>query len=89
LFFNKSETDIWLRDRFEELEKNDSRFKVKHILSEPNKSWTGEVGRITKDLVEQVAQSSTFTFICGPRTFNDIASQLAKDYHLEMHCFQG
>jgi NAD(P)H-flavin reductase len=79
-----------LRDRFEELQKNDSRFKVKHILSEPNKSlWTGEVGRITKDLVEQVAQSSTFAFICGPRAFNDIASQLAKDCQLEMHCFQG
>jgi NAD(P)H-flavin reductase len=89
-FFNKAETDIWLKPHFDDLQKKDSRFLVKHILSEPDSSfWTGETGRISKDLVEKAAKSSDFAFVCGPRIFNDIAAQLLLDSKLDTHCFQG
>jgi cytochrome-b5 reductase len=89
-FFNKTESDIWLQDKFEDLQKKDTRFKVKHILSEPNlTSWTGQSGRITKEIIETAAKESEFAFICGPRIFNDVTLQLVQDSKLDNHCFQG
>lgn len=89
-YFNKTENDIWLKKQFDELQKNDLRLVVRHILSAPESiQYTGDRGRITKELVENVAESSNFVFVCGPHIFNEIATQLITECKIEMHCFQG
>lgn len=61
-YFNKTESDIWLRKFIEKAEK-DKRFTVKHILSEPDDTWIGEKGRITKKLCNEISGKSPYVFV--------------------------
>lgn len=88
-FFNKTSSDIWLREQFDELRSKDVRVSIKHILSDADATWVGQTGRVTKELIEQIAQSSTFVLVCGPAIFSDITVQYLKEYQVELHCFQG
>lgn len=89
IFFNKTESDIWLREKFDDLKSKDDRLSIRHVLSEPDPSWSGETGRITKAIVEEIAQSATFAFICGPTAFSDITADHLREQQVDMHCFQG
>lgn len=88
-FFNKTESDIWLREKFDVLRSKDGRFSVTHVLSKAENTWTGQTGRISKELVEQIAQTATFFFVCGPPIFSDIAADYLGEHQVETHFFQG
>lgn len=73
-----------------------------HILSEPNESWTGITGHISKEMVENSILEhikdtgytirDVFAFICGPNMFLTLSvEELIKLEFLDeqIHTFQG
>ena len=70
LYGNKSEADILLREKFDELSK-DSRFNIVYFLDENAKSVKSEKGYITKDHVKKYLPGAekgekAKIFVCGP-----------------------
>jgi predicted ferric reductase len=66
LYGNKTEGDIIFRSEFEKLPAN---FKVVHILSRPDRNWTGLKGHINADIIKQHAGSildKAHVYVCGP-----------------------
>uniref|UniRef100_A0A1B0CV03 Cytochrome b5 reductase 4 n=1 Tax=Lutzomyia longipalpis TaxID=7200 RepID=A0A1B0CV03_LUTLO len=98
LYFNRTEEDIWCRGKLEAIANKDTRFSVRHILSEPKGTWGGERGRISDeiatDLASRTSPTSAITFccVCGPPPFNDAAiTHLAGAGFTsdDVHVFQG
>ena len=52
IFANVDEKDILLKDEIEELDKNDSQFKVYYALNNPPEKWNGGVGFVTADMIK-------------------------------------
>lgn len=88
-YFNKTEDDIWCRDVLEDLSKKDQRFKVKHILSEPNKNWNGETGRISEKFIAEIMNLAFFALVCGNIGFNMEALRILRVSNIETFCFEG
>jgi len=66
IFGNKQEKDILFR---EELESCPQNFKIFHVLSKPEKNWTGLSGHINGDVITKCASdviSEAEVFLCGP-----------------------
>ncbi|CAD7088423.1 unnamed protein product [Hermetia illucens] len=97
LLFNKTEQDIWCRKILEKTAEKDARLTIRHILSEPQGDWQGEVGRVTQELIAPLADPKsqsyvTFCCICGPNPFNDLSEKLLKGSGFpaeRLHFFQG
>ncbi|RZC34889.1 cytochrome b5 reductase 4 [Asbolus verrucosus] len=102
LFFNRTPEDILLRNQFEELQREDSRFKVYHILSQPDDSWTGLKGHISRSLLEETiaehlkdttyVKTDIYFMVCGPTIFTTLTQQLFKDLNFkddQIHFFLG
>lgn len=92
LYFNKSEADIWCRNKFDEISSSDPRFSITHILSEPNESWNGETGRIRKELITDIIKNKliSFTLYCGNAGFNEQSRVLLSEFsNMEIHGFEG
>ncbi|WVW80656.1 NADH-cytochrome b5 reductase 1 [Kwoniella bestiolae CBS 10118] len=54
IYANVEEDDILLRKDLEDLEKKSGgRFTLYHVLNKPPANWTGGVGFITKEMIEQ------------------------------------
>lgn len=78
IFCNKTDKDIILRDKFEQLIKqNDLGFKFSliNILSRPQSNWNGLKGRLNNEMVKQLVKfdQKEFLFLCGPDEFNHSA----------------
>lgn len=70
LYGNKTDDDILLSEKWEELSK-DSRFKIVHYLDNPSSNWTGEKGFIDVNAVKKYLPKpdlgeDTKVFVCGP-----------------------
>ncbi|XP_060521615.1 cytochrome b5 reductase 4-like [Cylas formicarius] len=102
LFFNRSEKDILLKSHFENLSKEDPRFRIEHVLSEPSSKWTGPTGHVNQELVENALQEhlqdtgytikDIYAVICGPCGFNSAAVDVLLQIGLEVgqvHKFEG
>lgn len=89
--FNKTEQDIWFRDIFSAVAEKDKRFRVKYILSEPEKSWSGETGKMSEELLNELMKfDSAIGLICGPVNFNaDALKILGASPKIETICLQG
>ncbi|EDW10604.1 cytochrome b5 reductase 4 isoform X1 [Drosophila mojavensis] len=89
MYFNKTQADIWLKDKFQALQEADERFTCKNILSEAG-------GRISQELLaplfnKQQAESFSFVAVCGPTGFNTAAVNSLRELQLkpdQMHVFQ-
>ncbi|KAI0995812.1 NADH-cytochrome b5 reductase 2 [Podosphaera aphanis] len=71
VFGNVTEEDILLRKELNELENTyPQRFKAIHVLNEAPKSWEGEKGFITKEILEKALphpkEEQIKVFVCGP-----------------------
>jgi len=70
IFANRSEHDIILRSRLDELaKKHSNRFKVAYTLTRPPEGWKGGVGLVTQDMIKQHMppnHESTLILCCGP-----------------------
>ncbi|GAB0099579.1 Cytochrome b5 reductase 4 [Sergentomyia squamirostris] len=97
VYFNRTEEDIWCRQKLHEIAEKDTRLEVKHVLSEANDTWTGERGRISEEIATDLASRATlssisFCCICGPPPFNDATLTLltaAGFPDTDLHVFQG
>lgn len=77
LFFNRTQDDIIWKEEFRELElKYPNKFKLWHVLSEPDDEWPGLRGRISKSVLATTILSeeyhdvgSNFACVCGPSDF--------------------
>lgn len=69
----------------------DKRFRVNYVLSEPTSSWTGETGRVSEKVLEELLKLDiTVALICGPLPFNaEVLKILSASSKIEAICFQG
>ncbi|XP_070492077.1 cytochrome b5 reductase 4 [Chironomus tepperi] len=90
--YNKTKEDIWFYDLFNEMTEKDKRFKVNYVLSEPNESWTGETGKISEKILDELQKLDvTVAMICGPLPFTAEALKIlsASSKKIEAISFQG
>jgi cytochrome-b5 reductase len=76
VFANVTEDDILLRQDLDEMaEASNGRFKVHYVLEKAPSSWTGEVGLVTKEMIQKYCppppaskddHKSVKMFLCGP-----------------------
>ena len=71
IYNNKNEEEIIFRKELEAIEMGGyPQLKVVHILSKPGKDWSGEIGYIDRERIEQLC-GKTFAdkafYICGPK----------------------
>lgn len=68
---NISEEDVLLKEKFDALAKeHPKQFKAFYVLEKPPSGWSGESGRISKDLLQKAfpaPDGEKFkAFVCGP-----------------------
>lgn len=69
IFANVNEEDILLREDLEKLAREDSGFRVHHVLNNPPAGWTGGVGFVTADMIKDKLPGpapDVKILICGP-----------------------
>ncbi|XP_022229502.2 cytochrome b5 reductase 4 [Drosophila obscura] len=92
-YFNKTEADIWLRDKLQNLQTEDERFICTHIQSQAEE----QPQRISSELLaplfkEKQPDMCTYAAICGPSPFNNAAVDVLKSLNVkpnQMHVFRG
>jgi len=93
LYFNKTNEDIWLKEKLHELHTDDERFSCTNYLSQSEDNPQ----RIALELLAPLFQKNqpercTYVLICGPSGFNtaalDILSQLDVKAN-QIHVFRG
>lgn len=70
VYTNKSEADILLREKFDDLQKNDPRFKIVYGLDQLPKGFNGFTGYITPEIISEHMPSpgkadKVKLFVCG------------------------
>lgn len=67
LYANKTENDIIAQTELELIADGDfPKLNIIHVLSHSGESWTGEKGRINKNLLTQSGVDEKAYYICGP-----------------------
>lgn len=98
LYFNKTEADIWCREKLDAVAKEDERFVSRYILSDSGSDqWRGETGRMSSEIAESLhskasSSHSAYCFVCGPNGFVDLSEKelSAKGYDADnLHFFRG
>ncbi|KAI4456283.1 cytochrome b5 reductase 4 family member [Holotrichia oblita] len=102
LFFNRTEEDILLRNQFDTLQKEDSRFQATYILSQPSPKWKGSKGHITSEVLQDAfanltgdscySRKDVYVLVCGPTVFTNLAQSLLKELEVgdeQMYLFLG
>ncbi|XP_016953458.1 cytochrome b5 reductase 4 [Drosophila biarmipes] len=93
MYFNKTQEDIWLKEKLEEIHSRDERFSCTNYLSQCENSPQ----RISLELLTPMFQKKqpgrcTYVAICGPSGFNTAAIDILKQLDVEpnqMHVFRG
>ena len=83
IYGNKTEGDILFRDELGDLPENVS---VVHVLSDPDESWDGPRGYVTKDIIEQHAGewlSKADIYLCGPPPMMDKVQQALRELSVD------
>lgn len=102
MFFNKTEEDLLFRNQLEALKKDDNRFDVEYVLSEPNAKWNGKTGRIRSELLSDAiskhingtiyTKDDIYVTVCGTTAFTNVSQSLLKELDIkddQMHLFVG
>jgi ferredoxin-NADP reductase len=69
LFYGcRNETEIAFKRELEEMQLKNPNLKVIFVLAEPNPNWTGKVGFVTADMINQEVPDfkNRIFYICGP-----------------------
>lgn len=71
IYANNTEEDILLRERFDQIAKEDPRFNVVYGVTKPSKGWTGFTGFVTEEVLKNHLPSAeggdkVKVFVCGP-----------------------
>ncbi|EDW77059.1 uncharacterized protein Dwil_GK22167 [Drosophila willistoni] len=94
LYFNKTESDIWLKEKLADLHVKDERFSCHHILSQAVEQSQRISVELLSPFFKNEANIDKFTYmtICGPTGFNSAAIEILADIGVEannIHVFQG
>ncbi|XP_064618055.1 cytochrome b5 reductase 4-like isoform X2 [Liolophura sinensis] len=97
MFFNKKTEDILWKDQLDVLSKENVRFTVEYVLSEPDENWSGLTGRISEALLKSFIPTESETekllvCACGPTPFTKEAIRLSTDLGVsedQFHAFLG
>lgn len=88
---NRNENSIIYKNLFDELlKKYPDNFRVNHILSQPQNSWNGTTGRITKEFVSKILEvnfrsekeNSDF-YLCGPNGMMQNVIEALKEFGID------
>jgi len=78
VFCNKTVDDILLKKELDSLAAKHSNFKVHYLVDkQPDASWHGGVGFITKDILQNrmpAPSDDNKVFVCGPPGFYKVVS---------------
>jgi len=93
MYFNKTQEDIWLKEKLEAIHSQDERFSCTNYLSQAEDSPQ----RISLELLTPMFQKKqpercTYVAICGPSGFNTAAVDILKQLDVEpnqIHVFRG
>ena len=87
VFANVSGKDVLMKETLDALVQKHPNIKVTYVIDSKDKDWTGEVGRIDKDLIKRVVPFSpkdgkdVMMYVCGPPSMmKAISGDKAKDY---------
>ncbi|TPX33383.1 hypothetical protein SmJEL517_g03766 [Synchytrium microbalum] len=86
LYANVNEDDILLREELDQLAALHPRFTVYYILNNAPTSWTGGVGFITKDMIQNrcpAPSSDIKILICGPPPMIKVMQQYTDELGYE------
>lgn len=86
IYSNKTVDGIVFKDELDYLRKMDElNFKVYYTLTEPEEDWTGEHGRINKDMVSRLVPEfmTRLFYISGPPAMVDAIHDLLKELNIE------
>lgn len=102
MFFNKTEEDLLFKNQLDALKKDENRFDVEYVLSQPNTKWKGTTGRIRsellKDAISKHIKDTVYTkkdiyfTVCGPTPFTNVSQSLLRELEItdeQMHLFVG
>lgn len=82
LFYaNSTWEEVAFREELEELERELS-LTVVHVLETPPENWEGEVGRLSKDILERRLGEETRDWshlLCGPKPMTDATKQALRE----------
>lgn len=81
LYGNRSTRDIAFKEDFDAMQKEYSKLKVVHILSEPEEGWQGRAGHINKQLIKEeiTDYAERKLYICGPPAMVDAMRKILLD----------
>jgi NAD(P)H-flavin reductase len=80
LFANKTEADILIKDRLDELHKEKS-LQVAYSLDSPSENWTGFKGFVSDAMIREFldrASEEHLVLICGPPIMNKSLNEILK-----------
>ena len=69
IYANRTYEDIVLKDVLDEMAEKDPRFNVHYVLSQAPNGWTGSIGHVTKEMIQEKlpsARAGTKIMLCGP-----------------------
>lgn len=94
IYQNRNLQSIIFKDLIDSLvKKHPDILKVFHILSKPEKSWKGQSGRLTADMVKHIIQKTNFNlhntdvFFCGPSGMMDTAEKVMQELGVDRSRF--
>jgi cytochrome-b5 reductase len=80
LYANKTSNDILLKDRLDQFK--GQGIKVEYVLDNASQDWSGHVGGLSADLIEDVIPIPSrdhLVFYCGSLGMNDHVKQVLED----------
>jgi ferredoxin-NADP reductase len=96
LYGNRTEEDIAFQREFEEMQKQNSMFKMVFTLAKPGESWSGYVGYVNADMVKKEIPdyAERVFYICGPPVMvqameNLLSSLNVSPQHIRKENFAG
>jgi len=84
LYGNKSREDIAYKREFDEMQEENSNFKVVHTLIDPPSDWNGYTGFIDAEMVRKEVPdyASRVFYTCGPPAMVGAMEKLLKEFNL-------
>lgn len=83
IYANETENDILLKEELDDMSSKYPNFMIHYVLKKPSDRWNGDVGYVTKDLMNKYLpgpSDDTRLFICGPepmvKSVLDFSSEL-------------
>jgi len=80
IYCSRDEGGIAFRRDIQAMEENGAWLRTTHVLSRPEPSWTGETGRLSRELLDRLLSepASSRHFICGPPPMMNAAVSILK-----------